>query len=99
HLEAEQIARRHAQRAGIGGEGALPVADDVEEEAQAPCFDHPGHAAQRLADVLSIEHGHHARPYIVTTAAPPRPRLCCSAMRAPSTCVRSAQPRNWRVSS
>jgi len=32
--------------------------------------------------------------YIVTTAAPPRPRLCCSAICAPSTWRDAALPRN-----
>ena len=41
----------------------------------------------------------HTRSYSETTQAPPRPRLCWSARRAPSTWVASAVPRNWRVSS
>jgi len=37
--------------------------------------------------------------YMVTTAAPPRPRLCWSATRAPGTWRASAVPRSWCVSS
>ena len=37
--------------------------------------------------------------YAVTTAAPPRPMLCCSATFAPSTCRASASPRSCQVSS
>ena len=37
--------------------------------------------------------------YIVTTAAPPRPRLCWSPTVAPSTCRLSASPRSCHVSS
>ncbi|MOA03019.1 hypothetical protein D3C78_1225010 [compost metagenome] len=38
-------------------------------------------------------------PYMVTTQAPPRPRLCCKAMFTPSTWRLSAVPRSWWVSS
>src|SRR5262249_60588971 len=37
--------------------------------------------------------------YMVTTAAPPRPRLCCSATFAPSTWRFSARPRSCQLSS
>ncbi len=37
--------------------------------------------------------------YMVTTQAPPRPRLCWSATRAPSTCRRSAWPLSCHTSS
>lgn len=38
-------------------------------------------------------------PYSVTTAAPPRPRLCCSATFAPGTCLPPARPRSCQQSS
>lgn len=38
-------------------------------------------------------------PYSVTTAAPPRPRLCCSATFAPGTCLLPARPRSCQQSS
>lgn len=37
--------------------------------------------------------------YSVTTTAPPRPRLCCSARRAPPTCRLPARPRSCQQSS
>jgi hypothetical protein len=40
-----------------------------------------------------------SRRYIVTTQAPPRPRLCWSATRAPSTWRFSAWPRSCHTSS
>src|SRR5690606_32440757 len=35
----------------------------------------------------------------VITTAPPRPRLCCSASEAPSTCRAPARPRSCQLSS
>lgn len=37
--------------------------------------------------------------YMVTTAAPPMPKLCCMAILAPSTCLLSARPRSCFTSS
>lgn len=37
--------------------------------------------------------------YMVTTAAPPIPKLCCMAILAPSTCLLSASPRSCFTSS
>src|SRR5690606_39458911 len=38
-------------------------------------------------------------PYIVTSAAPPIPRLCCNPRSAPSTCRSSAMPRSCQFNS
>src|SRR6185295_4192594 len=53
-----------------------------------------GGCSDRLADQATS-----ALRYIVTTAAPPRPRLCWSATFAPGTCRLSATPRSCQLSS
>ncbi len=53
------------------------------------------------AEIHRLQLTDHTRSdwYSVTTQAPPRPRLCCSAVRAPGTWRAAALPRNWWVSS
>src|SRR3546814_14767812 len=72
--------------------------DLLGEEAQAALLHFPAYRREAVADPFRVDHASRlaqfVRWYIVTTQAPPRPRLCCSAVRAPSTCRGPALPRS-----
>src|SRR3546814_17565367 len=77
-------------RRGLVDELGPRLADRLGEEAQAALLHFPAYRREAVADPFRVDHASRlaqfVRWYIVTTQAPPRPRLCCSAVRAPSTC-------------
>ncbi|MNE72641.1 hypothetical protein D3C80_1686000 [compost metagenome] len=109
-LQREEEGRRQRQAGVSGVAGGVLVevdrvglADGLGEETQLPGFRGHGEGRQLFADVFLVDHVVASLVqffwYTVTTQAPPRPRLCWMATRAPSTWVPSALPRSWRVSS
>ncbi|MNP49863.1 hypothetical protein D3C76_1440780 [compost metagenome] len=108
-LQREQKGRRQRQVGVTGIAGGLLVEVDrigfpggLGEEAQLPGFGGDEEGGQLLADVFLVDHLNDSRVcwplqffwYTVTTQAPPRPRLCCTAMRAFCTWRCSAVPRS-----
>src|SRR5437868_1230588 len=58
-----------------------------------------GYRAPRSPVAHVMPEPRQSRRYIVTTQAPPRPRLCWRATLAPGTCRFSALPRSCQLSS
>src|SRR3978361_2030891 len=92
-------------RRGLVAVDRVGLTDGLGEEAQAPLLDVDAVARQYVPDMAFVYHDRgrslkaQATWYMVTTQAPPRPRLCWRAMRAPSTWRWSAWPRTCHTSS
>ena len=93
--EAHRCINRLVLRLVVGhGSGAMPPLHSPRgrRSRERTC---PGLASWRAGSSLRTQ----LRLYIVITHAPPRPRLCCSATRAPSTWRSPAVPRKCHTSS
>src|SRR6202012_1827898 len=105
--DAEQERRRHREVAVTGlpgradvGVARIGLAGGPGEGPEPAAGHQQGLSRGLLADDRPVQ-GHQAatRSYRVTTQAPPSPRLCCNATRAPSTWRGPACPRSCQTSS
>src|SRR5205823_14843292 len=93
-----RVARRRVDVAAsvlIGG----GIPDLERQHARAALWVERAHPDRERPAFERIVRGHQPLRYIVTTHAPPRPTLCWSATRAPSTWRFSAVPFSCQTSS